>query len=65
MRLDDERGAPVPRRVTDHKPQEVTSVIVPQFFPKHIWTEALNARTVDALLNWSGIAVTVVPYQVD
>jgi amino acid transporter len=51
------------------QPNEVITVVVPQFIPKHIWTEALHARTADtmrhALLNRSGIVITEVPYQVD
>jgi hypothetical protein len=57
-RLDDQR-----------QPNEVITIVVPQFVPKHIWTEALHARTADelrnALLNRSGIVITEVPYQVD
>ena len=57
-RLDDQR-----------QPNEVITIVVPQFVPKHIWTEALHARTADelrnALLNRNGIVITEVPYQVD
>ncbi len=51
------------------QPNDVITIVVPQFIPKHIWTEALHARTADAmrnaLLNRSGIVITEVPYQVD
>jgi amino acid transporter len=51
------------------QPNEIITVVVPQFIPKHIWTEALHARTADtmrhALLNRSGIVITEVPYQVE
>jgi hypothetical protein len=57
-RLDDQR-----------QPNEVITIVVPQFIPKHIWTEALHARAADelrtALLNRNGIVITEVPYQVD
>lgn len=48
---------------------EVITVVVPQFIPQHFWTEALHARTADALrnalLNRRGIVITEVPYQVN
>jgi amino acid transporter len=48
---------------------EVITVIVPHFAPKHVWTETLHSRTADTLrrvlLNRSGIVITEVPYQVD
>jgi amino acid transporter len=51
------------------QPNDVITIVVPQFIPKHIWSEALHARTADAmrnaLLNRSGIVITEVPYQVD
>jgi amino acid transporter len=55
----------------DHKrqPNEIITIVVPHFEPKHFWAEALHARTADtlrqALLNRSGIVITEVPYQVD
>ncbi len=57
-RLDDQR-----------QPNEVITIVVPQFVPKHVWTEVLHAKTADelrtALLNRNGIVITEVPYQVD
>jgi amino acid transporter len=51
------------------QPNEVITVVVPQFIPMHFWTEALHARTADALrnvlLNRTGVVITEVPYQVE
>jgi hypothetical protein len=51
------------------QPNEVITLIVPQFIPKRKYTEALHARTADTLrrvlLNRTGIVITEVPYQVD
>lgn len=51
------------------QPNEVITIVVPQFIPKHVLSEALHARTADTLrrvlLNRKGIVITEVPYQVD
>lgn len=48
---------------------EVMSIIVPQFVPKHWWSNALHAQTAFmlrmALLFKRGIVITDVPYQVE
>ncbi len=50
------------------QPGEVISIIVPQFVPKHWWSNALHAQTALllrlALLFKRGIVITDVPYQV-
>jgi hypothetical protein len=51
------------------QPNEVITIIVPQFVPKQVIAEVLHARTADSLrkvlLNRTGIVITEVPYQVD
>ena len=51
------------------QPNEVMSIIVPQFVPKHWWANALHAQTAFmlrmALLFKRGIVITDVPYQVE
>jgi hypothetical protein len=51
------------------QPNEVITVVVPQFVSKKIWTNALHSRTAEnlrkVLLNRSQVVVTEVPYQVD
>ena len=51
------------------QPNEVITIVVPQFVPKTFLGEALHARTADTLrkvlLNHSGIVITEVPYQVN
>lgn len=51
------------------QPGEVISIIVPQFVPKHWWSNALHAQTAFilrmALLFKRGIVITDVPYQVE
>jgi len=51
------------------QPNELITLVVPQFIPKHAYTEVLHARTADTLrkvlLNRSGIVITEVPYQVE
>jgi hypothetical protein len=48
---------------------ETISIIVPQFVPKHWWTNLLHAQTATwlrlALLFKPGIVITDVPYQVE
>lgn len=47
---------------------EIITVVVPQFVPKHWWARLLHARTADTLrkvlLNRTEIVVTEVPYEV-
>ena len=49
-------------------PNEVISIVVPQFIPKHWWTNFLHMRTAEslrrALLHRKNIVITEVPYQV-
>ncbi len=51
------------------QPNEVITVVVPQFVPKHWWANALHAQTATwlrlALLGRPGIVITDVPYHVD
>jgi hypothetical protein len=51
------------------QPNEVLTIVVPQFVPKHWWTNALHTQTAMtlrlALLFKPGIVITDVPYQVD
>ncbi|MCX6027797.1 MAG: APC family permease [Chloroflexi bacterium] len=51
------------------QPNEIISIIVPQFVPKHWWANALHAQTAlmlrMALLFKRGVVITEVPYQVD
>lgn len=53
----------------DRQPNEVISIIVPQFVPKHWWNNFMHARAADTLrkvlLNHPEIVITEVPYQVD
>ncbi len=50
-------------------PNEVITVVVPQFVPKTVFGEVLHARTADTLrkvlLNRDGVVITEVPYQVN
>ncbi len=47
---------------------EIITVVVPQFVPRHWWTRFLHARTADTLrkvlLNRTEIVITEVPYEV-
>ncbi len=51
------------------QPNELITIVVPQFVPKHVLSGALHARTADmlrnVLLNRRDIVITEVPYQVD
>jgi amino acid transporter len=51
------------------QPNEVITIVVPQFVPRHWWANLLHAQTATwlrlALLFKSGIVVTDVPYQVE
>ncbi len=51
------------------QPNETITIVVPQFVPKHWWTNILHAQTATwlrfALLGRPGIVVTDVPYQVE
>ena len=50
------------------KPNEIITIVVPQFIPKHWWTGFLHTRTAEALrkslLHHENIVITEVPYQV-
>jgi len=50
-------------------PNEIITLVVPQFIPKHWWTNFLHMRTADtlrkALLNRRNIVITEVPYHID
>ena len=50
-------------------PNEIITLVVPQFLPKHWWTNFLHMRTADtlrkALLNRRNIIITEVPYRID
>lgn len=51
------------------QPNEIITIVVPQFVPKHWWANALHTQTAIilrmALLLKPGIVITDVPYQVD
>lgn len=51
------------------QPNEIISIIVPQFVPRHWWHNALHAQTAFmlrmALLFKRGVVITEVPYQTD
>ncbi len=51
------------------QPNETISIIVPQFVPKHWWSNALHTQTAmtlrAALMFRRGIVITSVPYQVE
>ncbi len=54
----------------DHRePNEIITVVVPQFVSRHFWNAALHSRTAETLrkvlLNRSAVVVTEVPYRVD
>jgi len=50
-------------------PNEIITIVVPQFIPKHWWTSFLHMRTAEslrkALLHRKNIVITEVPYQVE
>ena len=50
------------------QPNELISIVVPQFVPKHWWANALHTQTAlmlrMALLFKPGIVITDVPYQI-
>ena len=50
------------------QPNEIITIVVPQFVPKHWWHNVLHAQTATwlrlALLFKPGIVITNVPYQV-
>ncbi|HWQ45343.1 MAG TPA: amino acid permease [Longilinea sp.] len=54
---------------TLRKPNEMITVVVPQFIPKHNWSNLLHTRTADTLrkvlFNTKNIVIIEVPYQVD
>jgi len=51
------------------QPNELITIVVPQFVPKHWWKQWLHARTANTLrnvlLHKEGIVITEVPYQVE
>lgn len=51
------------------QPNEILTIVVPQFIPKHWWSNALHTQTAlmlrMALIFKPGIVITDVPYQVD
>jgi len=50
------------------KPNEIITIVVPQFIPRHWWTNYLHTRTADALRSAlfykKDVVITDVPYQV-
>ena len=50
-------------------PNDLITIVVPQFIPKHWWTNFLHTRTAEtlrkALLHHDNIVITEVPYQVE
>ncbi|HNR02953.1 MAG TPA: APC family permease [Anaerolineaceae bacterium] len=50
-------------------PNEIITLVVPQFIPKHWWANFLHMRTAEtlrkALLNRKNIIITEVPYQIE
>ena len=50
-------------------PNEIITIVVPQFVPKHWWANFLHMRTAEslhkALLHRKNIVITEVPYQID
>ena len=50
-------------------PNEIITLVVPQFIPKHWWTSFLHMRTAEslrkALLHRKKIVITEVPYQIE
>jgi len=53
---------------TVRKPDEIITILVPQFVPRNWWSRFLHARTAETLrkvfLNKEEIVITEVPYQV-
>jgi len=53
----------------NRQPNDVLTIVVPQFVSHHPWSNGLHAHTADTLrkvlLNREGIVITEVPYQVD
>jgi hypothetical protein len=51
------------------RPNEIITIVVPQFVPKHWWNNALHTRTADALRSAlffkKDIVITDVPYQIE
>ncbi len=49
-------------------PNEIITIVVPQFIPKHWWTNFLHMRTAEtlrrSLLHRNNIVITEVPYQI-
>ena len=50
-------------------PNEIITLVVPQFVPRHWWVKILHMRTAEtlrkALLHRKKIVITEVPYQVE
>ena len=51
------------------KPNEIITIVVPQFIPRHWWANYLHTRTADilrsALFFKKDIVITDVPYQIN
>jgi hypothetical protein len=51
------------------QPNEMITIVVPQFVPRRFWTNALHMRTADTLrkvlMGQKDIVIVEVPYQVD
>lgn len=58
----------VDKLISVQSKNEIITIIVPQFIPKHWWTNILHARTAEtlrkALLHRDNIVITEIPYQV-
>jgi len=59
----------IDRVSSTQSPTDVITIVVPQFIPKHFWTNFLHARTAEALrkslVQRKNIVITEVPYQVE
>jgi hypothetical protein len=56
--------------LNEHRlPNEMITIVVPQFIPRRFWTNALHMRTADTLrkvlMGQKDIVIVEVPYQVD
>ncbi len=55
--------------IDSRQPNEIITIVVPQFIPTKTWHNALHMRTADVLrkelLSRSGVVVTDVPYRLD
>lgn len=57
------------RIIDNRQPNEIITIVVPQFIPSRLWHNALHMRTADVLRNElltrSGVVVTDVPYRLN